>query len=100
MHIIIIIWPKQTAAFGTTAVCISRCSQGGRCNIVTFGKKLCVIFLSKFQNPASITLCTNVLSVYQAQNYCKSPQFPLETNSQGYNTKVYMSFPGMNKFLF
>ena len=29
-----------------------------------FWKKLCDIFLSKLSNPASITLCTNVLSVY------------------------------------
>ena len=27
MHIIIIIWPKQTAAVGTAAVCISHCGQ-------------------------------------------------------------------------
>ena len=58
----------------------------GRCNIVTFGKK-CVIFLSEFRNPASITLCTNVLSVYQAQNYCTSPKFLLDTNSQGYRNE-------------
>ena len=29
-----------------------------------FWKMLCVIFLSKFQNPVSITLRTNVISVY------------------------------------
>ena len=48
-----------------------------------FLKKLCVTFLSKFQNPASITLCINVLSVYPAQNYCISPKFLLDTSSQG-----------------
>ena len=65
-----------------------------------FWKKLRVIFSPKFQNPASVTFCTNALSVYQAQNYCISPKFPLDTSSQGYNTKVYTSFPRMNKFLF
>ena len=69
-----------------------------RCNIVTFEKRS---FKPKFRNSTSTFLCTNVLSVYQAQKYCVSSDFHC-THIILHNiiyTKVYKSFAGLNNFL-
>ena len=51
-----------------------------------FRKKLRVNFLSKFKNPASITLGTNVLKISTR-------------HTAAHNTNVYKSFAGLNKLL-
>ena len=54
-----------------------------------FLKKFCVTFLSKFQNPASITLCINVLSVYPPQNTVYPQNFCWTPVARVHNTNVH-----------
>ena len=62
-----VLWHYLLSLLIFTGIWILRMKRQGRCNIVTFEKSSCVIFLSKFRNPASSNFCTNVLGTVYCQ---------------------------------